>query len=171
MKLDLHALLPRLVVPGVMAATAIALTALAGTCGREASGGYPQDTRARAMVAIGSCDAALANMHGLWEESAPGLTKLLATDRKAALVYLETRIGPIIANPVATCESARALVRELFEDGQNDMRLREDGGRMMLHAPRVAAAQQAYLALQARLERDERSNLAPLVDTLARAVR
>lgn len=163
--------LDRLVVPGAMLATAIALTAIVGTCGRPASGGYPLDTRDRAMIAVGSCDTALANMAPRWRANAPGLRKLLATSRQAAHTYLQTNIASIVSYLVVSCESARTLLREAYEAGAHDMRVREDGGRMMLQLPRVNAAQQAYLELEAALAHDTTGDLTPLVDALGRALR
>jgi hypothetical protein len=167
MKLDFD----RLVVPGATVATAIAITAAFATCGRAASGGYPTDLRSRALTEVSSCDAGLANMGILYAKAAPEFDRLLATDRTAARVYLQEHIAPTLAGPLEVCNGARAMLSDLYQAGTVDLRVREDAGRMSLHAIRLQTAQDAYLALHDAIEHDQTRDLRPLVDALARAMR
>jgi hypothetical protein len=164
-------LLDRIVVPGATVATAIAITAVVATCGHQASGGYPRDLRSRALTEVSSCDAGLANMGRQYARAAPEFDRLLATDLAAALPYLETHVAPALAGPLASCNSARALLHDLYQAGPVDMRVREDAGRISMHAVRLHKAETAYVTLHTALERKETGELRPLVAALAEAMR
>ncbi len=159
------------VLPAATFAIAIALTAIAGTCGREAHGGYPDDTRSSALYAVSYCDAAVAGMRDHYARVRPELERLLATDRAAARIFLEQHVASIVSNPRSGCDSARVLVQQELEAGGDDMRIREDGGRLGFYEPRIHDAEQAYLALHGALERQQSIELRPLTDALARALR
>lgn len=163
-------LIDRLVVPGATVATALAITAVVATCGHQASGGYPRDLRSRALTEVSSCDAGLAGMGQQYARAAPEFDRLLATDHAAALAYLETHIAPALAGPLASCNWARALLHDLYQEGPVDMRVRVDAGRVSMHAERLQTADEAYIALHTAMEQ-KHGELGPLVAALAEAMR
>lgn len=164
-------LAPRLVVPGAMLATAIAITAVVATCGHEQSGGYPNDARSRTLTAVSSCDNALANMGSEYAKAAPQFDRLLGIDASAARVYLENHLAPTLAGPLGVCNTARAELHDLYQAGPVDLQVRVDAGRISMQAVRLEKAQAAYLALHSAMERKETGNLRPLIATLAEAMR
>lgn len=166
------AFVDRLVIPAATVATAIAITALFGTCGHEAPRVPPSDDRNRAAEFVAICDAALETMGRDYAKVAPELSRLVSSDRAAALAYLEQHVATIVAYPIETCNSARALVNRVFEaQPKPDLRIREDGARLMMQEPRLREAQESYLALHTALGTTPPPDVRPLVDALASALR